>query len=123
MTKVPTKDQVEAAHAVLMAAREAEDVRRAEADRKYVGKCFRYRNSYSAGNGWWLYCIVTHMDEHRTLRGWKFQKDNDGRVSIETGHPFMGLSPNSGYAEIPAADFWREAATLCSELTKLMVPR
>lgn len=118
----PTNREVNAAHAVLLAARDAEEAQRAEADRKYIGKCFCYRNSYSTGDSWNLYAIVTHMDDHRTLRGWKFQKDNDGRINIETNEPLMSLGRNSGYVAILAEEFWREASKLCAELSALMEP-
>ena len=30
-----------------------------ERNKKDIGKCFKYRNTYGGDNGWWLYAMIT----------------------------------------------------------------
>lgn len=58
-----------------------------EANKDFVGKFFRYRNSYSAScPGWWLYIAVQSMSEYGELQGYQFQTDSLGISTIETSN-------------------------------------
>lgn len=72
-----------------------------------VGQFFRYRNSYSGGSpAWWLYVAATHMDDQGYMRGWSFQNDTEGRLSVEVDRSLITLSPDhQGYIAISPAEF------------------
>lgn len=96
--------------------------RRAEAS-KVVGKCFRYRNSYSCpqteADYWWLYRRVTLADKHGWLRVFDFQTDKDGKTSIEPGN--RAMSPASLGEPITLKQFqhaWKVTANRLNWLAK-----
>jgi hypothetical protein len=72
-----------------------------------VGKCFKFRNSYSCPSNpsdyWWLYAVVTGFTKHGFLQLLKFQIDKDGRVRIDTDQVMMHDSL-AGYAEITSSE-------------------
>lgn len=62
--------------------------------KKYEGKCFKYQNRYSTDDSWWLYFKVLEIkpeDVYDTngngvtshFRGWSFQTDIHGMITIE----------------------------------------
>lgn len=61
---------------------EAEE--RANANRKIVGKCFRYANRYSDGESWWLYSKVISLDEYGWLTVFRFEETIRGRFEAST---------------------------------------
>lgn len=59
---------------------------RFDANAKFVGKHYRFRNGYGGSrHKWWLYTKVTGLSESGNLQGFRFQSDCDGRIEIETG--------------------------------------
>ncbi len=51
----------------------------------HVGRCFRYRNSYSGSDGWWLYSRVVGIDkDDGEPQTFTFQQCSDGRIEINT---------------------------------------
>lgn len=62
---------------------------------KYLGKCFKSRNSYgSSSKGWWSYTMVTSIEENDIydtggngvtsyFRGWNFQVTSANEVVIK----------------------------------------
>lgn len=61
----------------------AEDAERIAKNKKFVGKCFRSRNSYSGGNpGWWNYRKITGVDKDGNLLVLTFEDDTEGRINI-----------------------------------------
>jgi hypothetical protein len=54
-----------------------------------IGKCFRYRNSYSCpkddSERWWLYRRVLRMSASGRLLVFQFQTDHCGQITIEPG--------------------------------------
>lgn len=50
-------------------------------NKKLIGKCYRYRNSYSSGDSWWLYAKITGVKDG-WLNGWKFEKTTADRIEI-----------------------------------------
>jgi len=63
---------------------EAEQKRRRTTNAKTVGKCFAYRNSYSSGEEWWLYLMITGMDDNGYLRGIQFQHTADDSIEFKS---------------------------------------
>lgn len=51
----------------------------------FVGKCFKYRNSYGSGEEWWLYTRVLDYKDGQ-LRMFRFQRDCYGRFDFEPDH-------------------------------------
>ena len=61
-----------------------EDQERCDRNAKYVGRCYRYRNSYGHGESWWLYAMVTGISEDGLMSGIRFQNDGNGKLDFET---------------------------------------
>lgn len=63
------------------------EVQLPELKNKYVGKCFRYRNSYSCPNGeedrWWLYTKVLSVDSNYSVTEDSFETDKYGYIEIK----------------------------------------
>lgn len=60
----------------------------------FIGKCFKYRNSFGTGKKWWLYIKVTDIKKGSVYavhdgspscryNGFSFQTDSYGNMSIE----------------------------------------
>ena len=118
------KMTVEQARAVL-AEHEAKKrgEQRAANEKKYVGKFFKYHNSYGADRPrWWLYAAATGVDDWGHVTGWEFQHDSDDRIRIEPGVSSLMLS-DSGWIEITADEFWIAAGKVLiaamSRLTRI----
>lgn len=54
-----------------------------------LGKCYRYNNSYSSGERWWLYRRVTSVKDG-WLNTFDFQHCSDGRIEIRHDHLCIG---------------------------------
>lgn len=85
-----------------------------ERNRSLIGKCFKYRNSYSCPQEdkdyWWMYMKVSGVSG-TSLRVWRFQTDKYGKVDIEPDTMFSQEMIHIGRHEIPLAEFdaaWRE---------------
>lgn len=76
----------EKARAVQNRIWKAEAAERYEKAKGLLGKCFRYRNSYSCPEGekdrWWLYMRVTEVTKDGWLTVFSFQTDKDGAIEI-----------------------------------------
>lgn len=97
--------------------REIEDKRIIKERRQYVGKCFKFRNSYGSGESWWLYCKALHLDGTSVIF-FQFQKDSNGRWEIVDRQSHY-LSPE--YVEIPCHEFQTEWLKCLEELNGLDV--
>jgi hypothetical protein len=64
----------------LNAIQEAEDL---EANRKLLGKCFVYINSYGPNSSWPLYIEIRGLDGSE-VKCFEFQTDSAGKVTIRT---------------------------------------
>jgi len=57
-----------------------------ERNRSLVGRCFKYRNSYSCpekpSDYWWMYTKVMKL-KGANIICWQFQTDRDGKIEIE----------------------------------------
>lgn len=82
---------------------------------EYVGKYFKFRNSYSCPNGeedkWWLYKKVTAEGDDLTVLN--FQRDVHGRIDISHERLFCKLS---GVIEISREEFVAAWETILKEI-------
>ena len=80
-----------------------------------VGRFFKFKNSYSSDDNWWLYTTVTGVNGSGEAICWSFQKDIYGQVEVEDGifRSFLG----SGNIEIPEKEFWKEYSSIMEELS------
>ena len=98
---------------------EIEFARDEERSAEFVGRYFKYRNSYSCpekpSDYWYLYFKVTGY-EGRRLRGFSFERDKYGKFFFDpNAETFHHLS---GYQEIEAAEFVRARAKFLTDLNK-----
>jgi hypothetical protein len=114
---MPTTAQLRAkANKAQAAAWEAERKERAKANRKLVGKTFKYRNSGGGDEQWWLYAKVQGAKDGNLLL-FKFEQTPWGH-QIEISNPRPRLT--DGYVEIPAAEFkaaWRDTLSILNAVT------
>ena len=94
---------------------EIEVAEKVKQNKKLVGKCFRYHNSYGSGDKWWLYARVTKLTDYGEPIAWNFQIDCHGKIDIQP----PGLSyvyPGNGYQPIGPAEFRRAWAVVLEKL-------
>lgn len=72
--------------------RRIESATETAAANKKLGKCYRYENSYSGGEHWWLYRRVTEVTKDGWLKAFDFQHCSDGRIEIRHDHLHIGIS-------------------------------
>lgn len=80
-----------------------ESKRLSEAAAKLVGKCFKYHNSYSVDEKWWLYLKVVGCDGHKLIVE-KFQTTSRGNSMIERDFQFLFGDAHLGDWYIPISD-------------------
>jgi len=55
--------------------------------KKYLGKCFKYKNCYSMpskpSDYWWLYIKITGIEDNNYFRAMTFEDDGKGRIEFE----------------------------------------
>ena len=79
-----------------------ESKRRKEENQKFLGKFFKYRNSYGSGSlDWWLYLKVTNAGFW--LKGFEFQLTSTGRFEAHREKCIMGML--QGYIEITKREY------------------
>jgi hypothetical protein len=92
--------------------------------KKLVGKCFKYKNSYSSpekeSDYWYLYRKVLRIaDEHPFIVSFDFQTDKDGKISIEPEERSSTHLP--GMVEIDGVEFWQEWCEVLKKVQKINV--
>lgn len=118
--KVPTKAAVKAAWAII----EAERAVKREADhatkRAFIGRYFKYRNTYGGADAaWWLYASPTMLDDGGTLQGLVFQTTCHGEIEINPNRGSLITLPSS-WQEIKAEEFWTAATELQCKVLNLL---
>jgi len=110
-TKKELQTIVNKARAKLYKIEASEDIAENE---KYVGKHFRYRNTYGGPDKekdkWWLYLKITGISSTGWLNGYSFQNDKQGKINIETKE-LIRVGANIEYEQITAGQFnkaWRQ---------------
>lgn len=100
-----TEKEVADARRVLAEYQDQQARRKAEANKKYIGRFFKYRNTYGAeGGSWWLYGTVTGVEEFGRLYGITFQETSDKRIEITYDDPTLSTIVGDGN-EISADEF------------------
>lgn len=104
------KITVEEARAVIAEHQKEEQSKKAEEVRRlYVGRFFRYRNSYGElREKWWLYAHVTGVDQFGHPIGVEFQDDGQGKLELRHDTSLITV-PSPGWSEITAEEFERAA--------------
>ena len=82
---------------------------------KYVGKCYKYRNSYSVGEAWWLYLRITKADDG--LDGYHFEHTSMDFFEIVR---FKYWNIGDSYEEITRKEFDDAWANFQAELASFM---
>lgn len=85
-----------------------------------VGKCFKYRNSYSCpgpDDYWWMYAQVLRAKDG-SLRALRFQTDRDGKVEVE---PDAYFSCSENYKSITLMEFAEAWAAMLRRLDGIVV--
>ncbi len=81
-----------------------EQAETAKINKKLLGKCFRYWDTFgSGGDGWWLYAKVIDVDAGNPIAH-RFQIDANGGMEIEPRH-VLWHDLSSGYDKISNAAF------------------
>lgn len=109
-TKKKTKAQLtKIMNAGYAARNELDEIKQAaaaKANSALIGKCHRYRNSYSCPETdvdyWWIYRRVIAVDGS-WLKTFSFQTDRNGKVTVQTEK--QDFSDLSGWKEISDAEF------------------
>lgn len=85
---------------------------------RYLGKCFKYQNSYGSGSGkWWLYLQVTEIKDATWFGSIQFQTDCNGRFDFEYGNTFC-LS--DGYIPITEKEFYSRYQIAINKLNSVV---
>lgn len=80
--------------------------------RQLIGRCFRTRNSFGGDHAgkWWLYALVTDVDEDGRVMCLSAERMSDATIIIKQGdHHYV---ESAGWREITAASFWREVGVI-----------
>lgn len=85
--------------------------------KKLVGKCFKFRNSYSSDKPWWLYIKIVGFTESGNLICFEFQTNCYGKAEVETTTMFGNL--HEGYIEIKESEFYKEYQKLLKRLDSM----
>ena len=89
--------------------------------RKYIGRHFKYRNSYSCPQKdtdyWWLYIRIIGVEDGSFV-ALKAQTDQYGRHTVQTDSlPAVDGKPMEGWVEIDDAEFDSAVHPILDELT------
>ncbi len=106
--KLVTKKQEMKARAIVQRAINQENAREHEEKSKLVGRCYKYQNRNSSGDPWWLYAVVTCVQD-RQLRVTQFEHDSFDGMTLRND-VYGGLLPSGGWQEIDRAEFVLAAA-------------
>lgn len=85
-----------------------------------IGKCFKYRNCYSAGDYWWLYIKVIGLDESGNPQTFAFEKDTQGEWKISVVKAHWGAFDPPLYHPIPETEFGNAWNSTLKELFGIM---
>jgi hypothetical protein len=82
----------------------------------FVGKHFKYKNSYSADSTWWLYGKVLSIEQH-SLQMFTFQITSMHIIEIKPTEERYEISRN--WQPIPAREFRAAWATLLRRIKRM----
>ena len=112
---------LETARRVIEADRQQQqNVKNAEL-RAYVGRFFKYRNSYGGGEDWWMYGAPRKVSDYGHVTGLTFQRTAHNIIEIESnGAVGVGGSFGGSWIEITPREFWAAAKKLTMLVDKTM---
>ena len=91
-----------------------------EANSLLIGKCYKYRNSYSLpeepDDYWWVYTLIVGA-EGSSLKVFRFQTDRNGTIEIETDLDLPALTES--YQEIGRTEFLQAWANLQKQIRSM----
>jgi len=94
---------------------------RAESNARYVGRCFKFRNSYGDSDDsarWWLYRRIVSADGDGAI-AFQFQTDRDGKIEVELAERIFIDIRVDAWTEITLSEFgqeWNKVATRIGNL-------
>lgn len=89
-----------------------ESERDAKESAKFVGRCFKFLNSYGTGEKWWLYFAVTGFDG-QLIKGFQFEHKSDGRFEA---HRTTKTNDVDRFTEITRVELEEAWDDFCSRL-------
>lgn len=104
MKKSVTKAEEARARAIVQRAADQQRKREADEKRKLIGRCFKYRNSFSSDESWWLYAVVTAVDSDGRIATTQMQLNSMDGISIAS-EVYGGLLPHGGWIAIDRVEF------------------
>jgi hypothetical protein len=109
---------IQVARDELITIEEAESILENE---NIVGKCFKYRNSYSCPTQeedyWWIYSKVIGLTDDGCLRVWHFQKDRSGEFMVNPNSLEYGME---NHTEIPEIEFYEAWNNFLGDIIKII---
>lgn len=103
MAKLVTKAEERRARAIVQRAMDQARAREVAEKKTLIGQCFKYPNRYSDGEEWWLYAIVTGVEDG-LLTSLQFERTSTGTMMI-TPNVIGGSIPHGSWQRIPRVDF------------------
>lgn len=101
-----------------------EDAEAEERNARLLGKCYKFRNSFScpqsAADYWWLYLRVTTIVGHE-MGAWQFQCKKDGGIEILPNAFLPLFFPGPAYIEISDGEFRSAWHALCETILGLEI--
>jgi hypothetical protein len=98
-----TKREEAKARAILQRANDQRQAEENAEKQLLIGRCFKYHNGYSADDKWWLYAVVSSVDDGRIMTS-QFQLDSLGTLTI-SANTYAGLLPHGGWTPIAREEF------------------
>lgn len=93
--------------------------KRLAANKKLLGKCFKYHNGYGSGEKWWLYVKVVSCDASQVN---SFQFQDDGMDKMETRNEAWFNNINTdGYVPITHSEFYEAWQKFITKLNNQIV--
>jgi hypothetical protein len=110
---------LETARAVLSAHQQVELEEHVTQQRRFIGRYFKYHNSYSIPDErWWLYAMITSVNQHGYLMGWSFQHTSSDEIRIAR-NAYLDIRLDSGWTEVEPEEFWTASRALAAMVTTL----
>lgn len=90
-----------------------------------VGRCFKYRNSYGAGESWWLYVKILSVNEKTmSFKVVEFQQTSMDIIEIKFDQKYNFNGKNyfngSHYTEIKLSEFEKARKGILKTVSRLL---
>ena len=83
-------------------------------NQQFIRRYFKFRNSYSSDEKWWMYSYVRSIDKDGNCIGWSFQDDKNGRITINIQEIWYGC--HAFEKEISRKEFYQAWAKILDKL-------